>query len=72
MGEPQLGDHAVGLELELAELVEQRERALVQERPADAAQLQQAIEVLQAELAQTAEALATEPEPVSFSGVEEH
>jgi hypothetical protein len=46
------------LELELAELVEQRERALVQGRAADAADLQQQIGVLQAELARTAEALA--------------
>ena len=56
--DPRLADHAVGLELELGELVEQRERALVQGRKADAGQLQQSIDRVQAELAQTAEQLA--------------
>ena len=62
MQDPRLADHAVGLELQLAELVEQRERALVQERKADAARLQMMIDTVQAELAQTAEQLAEVPD----------
>jgi DNA-binding protein H-NS len=61
--DPRLADHAVGLELQLAELVEQRERAVVQDRPADAARLQQLIDAVQAELAQTAEQLAQSAAP---------
>ena len=59
--DPRIADHAVGLELELGELVEQRERAVVQGRTDDAARLQRSIDQLQVELAQTAEALAEEP-----------
>jgi hypothetical protein len=33
-------DHAMGLELQLDELIEQRERARVQGRPAEAARLE--------------------------------
>ena len=61
MQDPRIADHAVGLELELGELVEQRERAVVQGRDTDAARLQRSIEQVQVELAQTAEALAEEP-----------
>jgi hypothetical protein len=62
--DPRLADHAVGIELELSELVEQRERARVQHRPADVERLERQIGRLQIELADTAEALATSPEPV--------
>ena len=61
MQDPRLADHAVGLELELGELVEQRERAEVQGRTHDAARLQRSIDDVQAELARTAEKLAEEP-----------
>jgi len=64
MDDPRLADHAVGLELELAELVEQRERARVQHQTADVDRLQRDIDALQLELAATAEALATRPKPV--------
>lgn len=55
MTDPRLEDHMVGLELQIVELVEQQERAAVQERPADAAHLQQEIDALQEEMARTAE-----------------
>lgn len=48
----------VGLELQLVELVEQRERATVQERPADAARIEREIATLQEEMARTAEIIA--------------
>jgi hypothetical protein len=61
-------DHAMGLELQLEELTEQRERALVQGRDEDAERLAAEASALQAELAATAERLAREggppPEPV--------
>ena len=53
-------DHAVGVELQLTELVEKRERALVQGRTETAEELTREIEVLQAELASTAERIAGE------------
>ena len=60
MIDPRIEDHLVGLELQLVELVEQRERADVQRRPRDAARLQAEIDALQEEMARTAE-LATRP-----------
>jgi hypothetical protein len=56
-------DHAMGLELQLDELMEQRERARVQGRSADAARLEGEISALQAELALTAELAVTEGPP---------
>lgn len=56
----------MGLELQLEELNEQRERARVQRRADDVVRLEREIEALQAELAMTAEYLAMEgaaPEP---------
>ena len=58
MIDPRLEDHVVGLELQLVELVEQRERARVQHRPRDAARLQSEIDTLQEEMARTADAIA--------------
>ena len=58
MTDPRLEDHLVGLELQLVELVEQRERARVQHRPADAVRIQAEIEALQEEMARTAEVIA--------------
>ena len=48
-------DHAVGLELQIVELVEQQERAKVQGHPEEAASLQPEVEELQTELAKTAD-----------------
>lgn len=45
----------MGLELQIVELVEQQERALVQHRPEDAAALEPEIADLRTELAATAE-----------------
>jgi hypothetical protein len=61
-------DHAMGLELQIEELIEQRERARVQGRVEDARHLAVEIGALQAELASTAEQAAVlgnqdEPEP---------
>ena len=53
-------DRAVGVELQLTELVERRERALVQGRTEWAQELLVEIEGLQAELAATAEQIAAE------------
>jgi DNA-binding protein H-NS len=72
MTDPQLEDHVVGVELQIVELVEQRERATVQERPEDAARIQREIDALQAEMARAAEKI-TMPDatPPEFHGVEE-
>jgi N-formylglutamate amidohydrolase len=51
----QAANHALGLELQIEELVEQRERARVQRRPDDEARLTEQISALQAELADAAE-----------------
>ena len=48
-------DHAMGLELQIVELVEQQTRAEVQHRPDDAARLDGEIAALRAELAATVE-----------------
>ncbi|MGQ0519664.1 MAG: hypothetical protein ACT4PX_00750 [Actinomycetota bacterium] len=58
MIDPRLEDHVVGLELQLVELVEQRERATVQHRAHDAASIQREIDAVQAEMARAAETLA--------------
>ena len=58
MTDPRREDHVVGLELELVELVEQRERARVQGLSHEVATLDAEIEALQAELAAAAEELA--------------
>lgn len=60
MTDPRLEDHAIGVELQLTELVEKRERALIQGRTERAAELTPEIESLQAELAATAERIAGE------------
>ena len=58
MTNPRLEDHLVGLELQLVELVEQKQRAEVQGRTADARQLEAQVAELQTELAATAEAIS--------------
>jgi hypothetical protein len=61
--DPRAADHAMGLELQLEELNEQRRRAVVQGRGEDASRLDGEITALQAELAVTAEAATGGPEP---------
>ncbi len=58
MTNPKLEDHLVGLELQLVELVEQKQRAEVQGRVDDAKQLEVEIAELQPELAATAESIS--------------
>ena len=53
-------DHELGLELELIELVEQRERARLQERAQDVARLDLQIGRLHGELADTADQIAAQ------------
>jgi hypothetical protein len=60
MDDPRLADHEMGVELQIVELVEQRERARVQGRADDADRFQRDIDALQLELARTAEQLTTE------------
>lgn len=55
MTDAQAANHALGLELQIEELVEQRERARVQRQPEDEARLTEQITALQAELADAAE-----------------
>ena len=58
MSNPRLEDHLVGLELQLVELVENKQRAEVQGRDEDARALEREIAELQAELAATAEQIS--------------
>ncbi|MGH9280600.1 MAG: hypothetical protein ACRD12_21225 [Acidimicrobiales bacterium] len=60
MSNPNLEDHLVGLELQLVELVENKQRAEVQGREADAHKLDREIGDLQAELASAAEQISVE------------
>ena len=57
-GDPQLEDHLVGVELQIVELVEQRERADVQHDTMEVQRIQAEIDALQSELAATAEKIA--------------
>jgi hypothetical protein len=52
-----VGNHLVGVELQLVELVEQQKRAEAQGETAQAAALQKEIDALHRELAATAESL---------------
>ena len=56
--DPRLADHEMGVELQIVELVERRERARVQGRPGEADAIQCEIDSLQLELADIAERLA--------------
>jgi len=58
MTDPRLENHALGIELQIVELVEQRERATVQERPEDVVRIQREIDALQQEMTLTAEVIA--------------
>jgi hypothetical protein len=57
--DPRLEDHAVGLELQIVELEERRQRALVQGRVDDAGRLEREEDTLRAELVSTAELLSS-------------
>jgi hypothetical protein len=59
MMDPRLEDHAVGLELQIVELEERCQRALVQGRGDDADRLEREAETLRTELASTADFLAS-------------
>jgi hypothetical protein len=63
MNDPRLEDHAVGVELQITELVEKMERARVQGRLDRVAELQPELTALQDELAVTAEKIAAEHWP---------
>jgi hypothetical protein len=63
MPDPRLEDRAMGLELQIEELVERQKRALGQGLVAEAARLQTEINALQAELVTTAEQVASEVAP---------
>ena len=60
MNDPRLEDHAIGVELQITELVEKMERARVQGRFERGAQLQPELTDLQNELAATADRIAGE------------
>ena len=60
MSNQRLEDHLVGLELQLVELVETKQRAAVQGRDSDAQQLDREIAEIQTELADSAEQLSRE------------
>ncbi len=60
MTNPRLEDHVVGLELQIVELVEQKQRAEVQGRTGDSGVLGHQIEALQAEMATSAEVASAE------------
>jgi hypothetical protein len=60
MVDPRLEDHAVGVELQIVDLVERRERASAQGRIDDASQLQAQIDSLHSELARTADVIASQ------------
>jgi uncharacterized small protein (DUF1192 family) len=60
MSDPRLEDHAIGVELQIGELVERLERAEVQGRLDQVPALQAEIERLQDDLARTADSIAGE------------
>ena len=68
MSDPRLEDHVVGLELQLVELVERRERANVQGQEDEAEAISREIDELQTELIVSAEALAAD-RPASHADV---
>ena len=71
MIDARLEDHVVGLELQLVELVEQRERASVQRRPSDVTRIELEIDSVQEEMARTAEAIARpDADPPEFHDVD--
>ena len=67
MADTLLEDHLVGVELQVVELVEQRERAEVQGRTDEARRLQGEIDALYTEMAETAARLVEAHEPARIS-----
>lgn len=63
MHDPRLEDHALGIELQLAELVDQAERARVQGLDDEVKSIQAEIARLQGELADTAEQVSETTAP---------
>jgi hypothetical protein len=59
MMDPRLEDHAVGLELQIVELEERRQRAVVQGRTEDASRFDKELDTLRSELVNTAELAAS-------------
>ncbi len=59
--DPQLQDHAVGLELEIVELARKADQAAAEGWPDEEARLRKELLTLYAELASVAERLTTEP-----------
>ena len=70
MATSQDADHALGLELQLEELVEQRERARVQGRHEDLPPIDEEIARLQSELAEAAEAAVTNPDSPGVASID--
>lgn len=60
MTDPRLEDHLTGLEQQIVELVERRERARVQHDDGEVLRIQRDIDALQAELVQTAESITND------------
>jgi len=60
MNDPRLEDHALGVELQITELVERIERARVQGRVDRMVELQAQVDVLQDDLVRTADSIAGE------------
>lgn len=65
MSNPRLEDHLVGLELQLVELVENKQRAEVQSRSDDARSIDKEIAAIQQELAAAAEQLSRDEQAVA-------
>ncbi len=59
--DPQLQDHAVGLELEIVELARKADQAALEGWPDEEASLRKELDTLYAELASVAERLTSEP-----------
>ena len=64
MHDPRLEDHALGIELQLAELVDQAERARVQGLDDEVKAIQAEMARLQEELAETADQVSATAGPV--------
>ncbi|MGH9189590.1 MAG: hypothetical protein ACRD0Q_06115 [Acidimicrobiales bacterium] len=67
MTDPRVEDHLVGVELQLVELVECKERAVAQGREDDASVLNGEIEELQAELGDVTEDLESPVAPATVA-----
>jgi hypothetical protein len=68
MADTLLEDHLVGVELQVVELVEQRERAEVQGQGEEVARLQAEIDALYTEMADTAARVVEAHEPARIAG----